>query len=126
MTSQARHVLLAIVLAFGVVAGGIARAEVSDADRAEIRTIIQNQIAAFQRNDGETAYSYASPTIRGLFPTVDRFMAMVRDGYQPVYRPRSVVFGEVVETANGPRAAGLPHRSGRTQLGSRLFAAAPA
>jgi len=102
MTSQARHVFLAIVLALGLVSGGVARAGVSDADRAEIRTIIENQIAAFRRDDGQTAYSYASPTIQGLFPTVDRFMAMVRDGYQPVYRPRSVVFGQVVETARGP------------------------
>jgi len=90
------------MLAVGLLSAGTARAEVSDADRAEIRTIIENQIAAFQRDDGETAYSYASPTIHGLFPTVDRFMAMVRGGYQPVYRPRSVVFGEVVETAGGP------------------------
>ena len=67
MTSQARHVLLAIMLSLGMMSGGIARAEVSNADRAEIRTIIESQIAAFQRDDGETAYSYASPTIQGNF-----------------------------------------------------------
>jgi len=102
MTSKLRHVLLAIMLTLGVMSAGNARAEVSNADRVEIRTIIENQIAAFQRDDGVAAYSYASPTIQGLFPTVDRFMAMVRGGYQPVYRPRSVVFGQVVETARGP------------------------
>ena len=37
-----------------------------------------------------------------IFPTVDIFMAMVRTGYQPVYRPQSVTFGPLVETAAGP------------------------
>jgi Domain of unknown function (DUF4864) len=100
MTSWMRHVALLILLTVG--AAGAARAEMSEADRGEIRQIIENQIAAFQRDDGATAYSYASPTIQGLFPTVDRFMAMVRGGYQPVYRPRSVTFGPIGETPSGP------------------------
>jgi hypothetical protein len=79
-----------------------ARADVADADREAIRGIISGQIEAFQRDDGATAYGFASPTIQGLFPSIDRFMAMVRSGYQPVYRPRSVTFGPVVEAARGP------------------------
>lgn len=79
-----------------------ARAEVGSADREAFRGIISNQIDAFRRDDGAAAYSYASPTIQGLFPSVDRFMAMVRSGYQPVYRPRSVTFGPTVETPRGP------------------------
>jgi hypothetical protein len=30
-----------------------------------------------------------------LFGSVERFMSMVRQGYQPVYRPRSMAFGEL-------------------------------
>jgi hypothetical protein len=33
-----------------------------------------------------------------MFPTVGSFMAMVRQGYGPVYRPGSYKFGELKET----------------------------
>jgi hypothetical protein len=33
--------------------------------------------------------------VRALFPTVESFMRMVRQGYAPVYRPQAVRFGEV-------------------------------
>ena len=71
-------------------------------DETAIRMLIEDQIEAFRRDDGDAAYAMASPTIRGIFPTVAQFMAMVRQGYQPVYRPRSVVFGALAETAQGP------------------------
>ena len=35
---------------------------------------------------------YASPMIRGMFGTSDAFMDMVRQGYQPVYRPQAFDF----------------------------------
>lgn len=94
-----------IFLAMAILAStGLAalRAELRDADRDAFRGIISSQIEAFRRDDGAAAYSYASPTIQGLFPSVDRFMAMVRSGYQPVYRPRSVSFGPAVDTPRGP------------------------
>ncbi len=101
MTAWLGRILLTLAL---VTAAGatVTRAEIAEADRQVFRDIIAGQIAAFQRDDGATAYGYASPTIQGLFPGVDRFMAMVRLGYQPVYRPRSVTFGTVAETARGP------------------------
>jgi hypothetical protein len=66
----------------------------SQADRAEFQRIITEQIAAFRADDGETAYGFAAPTIRRLFPTPDVFMRMVRQGYRPVYRPQSFRFGD--------------------------------
>ncbi len=102
MTSRTRHAFFTILLVFGIAAAHPASAQLADADRDGIRTTIQNQIAAFQRDDGAAAYGYAAPMIQGLFPSVDAFMAMVRSGYQPVYRPRSVVFGEAVVTPQGP------------------------
>jgi hypothetical protein len=92
-------VALAMLAIFGLAA---ARADVADTDRTAIRGIISSQIEAFQRDDGAAAYGYASPTIQGLFPSVDQFMAMVRSGYQPVYRPKSVTFGPATETPRGP------------------------
>lgn len=101
MRTWLRHVFLAIAM-LAVASMGGARADVADADRDAIRGIISGQIEAFRRDDGAAAYRFASPTIQGLFPDVDQFMAMVRSGYQPVYRPRSVTFGPAVETPRGP------------------------
>ena len=70
--------------------------DVSTADRSAIRDVIQRQVEAFQRDDGEGAFGYASPTIRGMFGTPEIFMDMVRQGYQPVYRPRVFDFREIV------------------------------
>ncbi len=75
---------------------------VSDADRAAIRQIIQAQIDAFRRDDGDAAFGYASPTIQGMFGQPDVFMDMVRQGYQPVYRPRVFDFREIVDLHGQP------------------------
>ena len=62
--------------------------DLSPADRTAIRDIIQSQVEAFRRDDGDAAFGYASPSIRGMFGSSATFMDMVRQGYQPVYRPR--------------------------------------
>jgi hypothetical protein len=72
-----------------------ADAQVSATDAAAIHKVVQNQLAAFQRDDGDAAFAYASPGIQEMFGNADNFMMMVRSGYQPVYRPRHVEFGAV-------------------------------
>ena len=74
--------------------------DVSDADRKAIRDIIQSQVDAFRHDDGDAAFALASPSIRGMFGSSDIFMDMVRQGYQPVYRPKEFDFAEIV-TLNG-------------------------
>ncbi len=64
------------------------------AERQAIVAVISEQLAAFQRDDGASAFSYASPTIRRKFGTSENFMAMVRSGYRAVYRPAEVAFLE--------------------------------
>ena len=64
-------------------------------DQGTIQSIIRDQIQAFQRDDGETAYSFAAPSLRLYFPTAEGFMAMVRNGYRPIYRARNFNFGEL-------------------------------
>ncbi len=91
----------ALFVAATLVVAGPAMAE-EGGDRAAIQSIISDQIAAFQADDGAAAYSFASPMIQSVFPSPDQFMAMVRGAYQPVYRPRSVVFGEMSMTGTGP------------------------
>jgi Domain of unknown function (DUF4864) len=100
MTGIIARIVFALALAAASL--GLARAEVADADREAFRSIISSQIEAFQRDDGAAAYGYASPTIQGLFPSAERFMAMVRSGYAPVYRPRSLSFGTAADTPRGP------------------------
>jgi hypothetical protein len=85
--------LLALIL--GLAAPAAAQ-DLSAADRSAIRDVIQSQVEAFRRDDGEGAFGYASPTIRGMFGTPEVFMDMVRQGYQPVYRPKVFEFREIV------------------------------
>ena len=79
-----------------------AQESLSDADRAAIRDVIGRQVEAFGRDDGEAAFGFASPAIRGMFGSADVFMDMVRQGYQPVYRPRVFDFREIVELHGQP------------------------
>jgi hypothetical protein len=73
-----------------------------DTDRSAIRSVIQSQMSAFQRDDGDGAFSLASPFIQGLFQNPEHFMSMVRRGYQPVYRPKDVRFRDIVEFQGQP------------------------
>lgn len=81
----------------------VARAgEISRADQSAFQEIINDQIAAFNADDGLRAYSHAAPVIKQLFPSPDIFMSMVRQGYQPVYRQKSFSFGEVMDDMGRP------------------------
>ena len=66
-------------------------------DVQSIRGVIEQQIDAFKRDDATGAYSFASPRIQQIFPSAEIFMQMVRQGYQPVYRPRSYAFDELTQ-----------------------------
>ncbi|NTF81184.1 DUF4864 domain-containing protein [Rhizobium rhizogenes] len=65
------------------------------------QTLIQGQIEAFLQNDAATAYSFAAPGIRALFPDKDVFFAMVKKSYQPVYHPGNYAFGKSRAIDNG-------------------------
>lgn len=64
---------------------------------APIQQVIADQIGAFQAGDDARAYSHAAPNIRDTFPTVERFMQMVKTGYPMVHDPDSWVFGRNTE-----------------------------
>lgn len=68
-----------------------------------LKSIISRQIEAFRKNDGETAFGFASLQLRAIFQSPDRFMEMVRRQYAPVYRPEEFRFGPTsFETAGRP------------------------
>ena len=85
-------VLLVGLLPQGALAGEAV--PLGAAEAAAIRSVIGAQLEAFQRDDGASAYSFASPTIQRKFGSVEGFMAMVQSGYPVVYRPREVAFLE--------------------------------
>lgn len=64
-----------------------------------IEQTIQSQIDAFIADDFATAFSFASPNIKGMFGTAENFGAMVKNGYPMVYRPAEVEMGELREVA---------------------------
>ena len=89
---------LAILLAATPPMPGEATAQhVIEADQIAIQTVIRDQIEAFRAGDHERAYSHAAPTIKGIFPTVERFIEMVQRGYMPLYRPAEYHFGRSLE-----------------------------
>lgn len=57
------------------------------------QSIIADQISAFRANDAVTAHSFAAPSIKALYPDPNRFIAMVRNGYAPVFRQSNYAFG---------------------------------
>ena len=71
-------------------------ATVGPADRTAITSVISRQIDAFRADDAATAFGQASPTIQAMFGTPENFMAMVKRGYAPLYRPRQVEMRDLI------------------------------
>lgn len=89
-----RHLVLSAVLALGVAATPALAQTSGDPG---IRSTIQGQIEAFLADDFETAFTYASPGIKRMFGTPQRFGEMVRSGYPMVWRPAEVRYLELRE-----------------------------
>jgi hypothetical protein len=90
-----RRLALAVLLTVACVAPAVAL-DLAPAERDAIGAVVQAQLDAFRRDDATEAFGYASPGIRRIFETPERFLAMVERGYAPVYRPRRVEFRDVV------------------------------
>lgn len=62
----------------------------AEAQEVPIQLTITSQIEAFRANDFERAFTYASPTIKGMFGTPANFGSMVVTGYPMVINPAQV------------------------------------
>lgn len=90
---MARFLAVCLTLAIAFAANAPARAQaVSAADAHAARTLVSAQLAAFASDDAKRAFSYAAPSIRAMFGTPERFLAMVRAGYPAVYRAAGATF----------------------------------
>jgi Domain of unknown function (DUF4864) len=92
--------LSGVVLAF-LIALPAAAEEYGPAVQSAVQEVIAGQLNAFAADKGETAYSYAAPIIRKIFPEPDTFMAMVKQGYEPVYRNSGRAFGKLITDGLG-------------------------
>lgn len=107
-----RAAFLGLVAALGIAASVAAQ----DARSAGVESTIQRQIDAFLLDDFETAFTFASPNIKRMFGTSERFGLMVRQGYPMVWRPAEVQYleltdrgGVVVQKVLVTDAAGVPY-----------------
>lgn len=74
--------LASLFLVFGLLpAGAFAQAD-------EIAATIESQLNAFTARDAAKAFTFASPTIQGLFGSAENFAAMVENGYPMVWTPQ--------------------------------------
>jgi hypothetical protein len=94
--------MFAVLLTLATAMAPASRADELDSAAAAIRSVIENQMAAFKVDDGQAAFAFASPDIQAQFQTPDIFMSMVKIGYAPVYRPQSVEFLELMQAERGP------------------------
>lgn len=76
--------------------------ELSEADQQEIQSVIRQQLEAFQAEDAEAAFSFASPAIQDQFGSAERFVRMVKTRYAPVYRAQQAEFLELVSVRGVP------------------------
>ena len=83
--------ILALLLALCLGLASPVRA-MDDALKAQAQDMIRAQAEALGRDDAETAYDFAAPAIKGMFPDASGFLAMVKRGYAPVYRHKSFDF----------------------------------
>jgi hypothetical protein len=91
--------LMLVLLAVGAPAAADA---LDRSERDAIQGVIEAQLAAFRDDDGERAFSFASPSIQQQFGNPSNFLAMVRNSYLPVYRPREVRFRELAMVEGEP------------------------
>lgn len=78
-----------------VLAGSVAAQDA----RGAITQTIQSQIDAFLADDFDTAFTFASPNIKRIFGSSERFGTMVRQGYPMVWRPGAVRYLDLEDRA---------------------------
>lgn len=63
----------------------------------QVEAVIARQIEAFQSGELESAFGLASPAIRDIFETPQKFAVMVRRGYPMVWEPEAFRFLDLRE-----------------------------
>jgi len=106
---KAIPVFCLIVLSFLIFLSCPSRAAEPPID--SIKTLIKQQLEAFNANDYEVAYQYASRDIRSVLSRTE-FEAMVRTGFPQIARSRKSTFGNIILSNDGTRAEAIVHVTG--------------
>lgn len=77
----------------------LAGAVAAQDERGAIARTIQSQIDAFLADDFDTAFTFASPNIKRMFGSSERFGTMVQQGYPMVWRPGTVRYLDLEDRA---------------------------
>ncbi len=83
----------------------------SDTPAEEIKSVIREQMKAFNEEDYRAAYRFASRGVKEQF-SLTRFEAMVRTGYPQIAKSRAAAFGEITLMEGGARAFATVHVTG--------------
>jgi len=65
----------------------------NEAPPAEARSVVVDQLHAFERDDAADAFRLTAPQVRDKFATPGKFIDAIKANYGPIYRHRSVDFG---------------------------------
>lgn len=115
--------MLAVVCA--VLPAAVSAAALSDADKREVRQVVEAQLKAFAQDDAGRAYAHASAEIQAQFGDATSFMAMVRGAYPMLIRPAAVSFSPPQVEARTPESVKqlvrLRDRGGRLWIATYLL-----
>ena len=64
-----------------------------EAPPPEARSVVVEQLRAFERDDAADAFRLTAPQVRDKFATPGKFIDAIKANYGPIYRHRSVDFG---------------------------------
>jgi len=78
----------------------IGSAQAQPARNPDIETVIQKQMEAFQADDFQAAFEYATPAIQKRFGSAERFGFVVIHRYPMVWRPAEVQYIGVEQYAS--------------------------
>ena len=102
MLCELRTIILALGAMAALLVGRAAAQDAQDAQGSSEARALKSS-ASFTRSAATTPWLLMprrAPAIKAIFPDADTFMAMVRNGYTPVYRHRSVEFGPAKRDGN--------------------------
>lgn len=90
-----RMLLLSLALVVGVNSTMAQANAVPDGAKSGAQSIIDGQFQAFRDRDHPKAFSKAAPQLQQLFGSVERFVAMVKQGYGVIYDAKDWSFGRI-------------------------------
>ncbi len=77
--------VVSLALAFAIASVVVRPAAAGEPDES-IRAVIEDQLAAFRRNDLAAAFGHASPALQAIFRSPENFGRMVATGYPMIWR----------------------------------------